>query len=201
LTKLDVDMSLGKEVTLQQVKKMKPDAVVLATGATAVIPDVPRTAGANVIEAREILEEKALAGKRAAIIGGELVGCETAEFLAEKGKKVTVTTLLPELAVAMHPALRLQFLNRLDAIGVISFTSVKSYEKITEAGLTLITSQGERKIIPADTVVLAAGYRPDVALFEKLKSAVNEVHLVGDCVEPRKIMDAIADGSRVGRQI
>ena len=201
VTKLGVNIKLGTWVTAELIKKIEPDAVVMATGAIAVIPEIRGITGANVIEARQILAERAVTGAAVAIIGGELVGSETAEVLAETGKQVTVTTLLPELAMAVHPTLRLQFLKRLDAIGVKSFTGVKSYEAISSAGVEFITSQGERKFIHADTVVLAAGYRPDVSLLEKLKSVVNEVYLAGDCVEARRIMEAIADGSRIAREI
>lgn len=84
-------------------------------------------------------------GDRVVVIGGELVGSETAEFLAEKGKEVYLTTLLPELALTVHAALREQFLDRLVHKGVTSLTGVK-YEEITPQSLVLITKGGNVKL-------------------------------------------------------
>jgi len=197
---LGVKIELEKKVDLALVQDIKPDVVILATGATPFIPDIPGIDKDHVVQAENVLEGKAAVGERIVIIGGELVGSETAEFLAEKGKEVTVTTLLPELALAVHPAFRGQFLNRLDSMGITSLTGVK-YEKIIPQGLVLITKEGERKTIQADTIVLAAGSTPNTKLFNELKGKVPEIYLVGDSVKPRNIMEAITDGSRIACQL
>ena len=200
MRKLGVKVELEKEVDSALVQDIKPDVVILATGAAPFTPDIPGIDKDHVVQAGDVLEGRAEVGDRVVVIGGELVGSETAEFLAEKGKEVTVTTLLPELALAVHAALREQFLDRLVHKGVTSLTGVK-YEEITPKSLVLITKEGERKTIQADTIVLAAGSTLNKKLFDELKGKVPEIHLAGDCVEPRNIMEAIDDGSRIARQI
>ena len=91
-------------------------------------------------------------------------------------------------------------MTRLSQKGVALLTSVK-YEKFTDKGLVITDNKGQQQTIEADTVVIAAGSQPNAALAEALKGKVPEVHLAGDCVKPRTIMDAIAEGNRVGRTV
>ncbi|MFC2059415.1 FAD-dependent oxidoreductase, partial [Chloroflexota bacterium] len=121
-------------------------------------------------------------------------------FLAEKGKKVTITRRGLEIAVDVSPRARPMFLNRLTKRGVAMLTGVK-YEEITDKGLVLTNSKGQRQTIEAHNIVLAVRGRPNRELFEALKGNVPEIHLVGDCVDPRNIMEAVDDGSRVARAI
>jgi pyruvate/2-oxoglutarate dehydrogenase complex dihydrolipoamide dehydrogenase (E3) component len=74
-------------------------------------------------------------------------------------------------------------------------------EKITNTGLTVITMEGSRKTIEADTVLIAVPPKANSALLETLEGAVPEIYPIGDCKEPRLILDAIADGSHIGRRI
>jgi pyruvate/2-oxoglutarate dehydrogenase complex dihydrolipoamide dehydrogenase (E3) component len=135
-----------------------------------------------------------------AIIGGELVGCETAEFLAAEGKKVTVLRRSQEMALKVGPSLRNFLLSRLTEKGVALLPGV-NYEKVGPDGLVITTREGEKKTIAADTIVLASGSLPDRALFQELKGKRPEVHCIGDCVAPRMIRDAIAEGFRLGLEI
>ena len=126
-----------------------------------------------------------------------MVGCETAEFLAEKGRKVTVTRRGLDMAVGIGPTLREQFLKRLASKGVTLFPGVK-YEAITPEGIVVTTREGERKTLETDTLVLAAGSMPNKKLLEELDGKVGEIWLAGDCVEPRRIKEAMAEGFRSG---
>ena len=105
-----------------------------------------------------------------------MVGCETAEFLAEKGKKVTVTRRGSEMALGVGPSLRAFFLNRLLEKGVTLLTGIK-YNEVTPEGLTVTTQEGERKTIEADTIVLAAGVIPNNELNEVIKGTGPGVYL------------------------
>ena len=88
------------------------------------------------------------------------------------------------------------FLNRLLAKGVNLLPGV-NYKEFVPQGLVLNTKEGETKTIEADTIVFATGALPNNRLYEELKGKVPEIYLVGDCVQPRTIRDAIADGFRV----
>jgi len=200
LRKLGVEIETGKEVTTALVEKLKPEVVILATGVTAFTPEIPGLNKARAIQSGDVLAGKVEAGDKVIVIGGELVGCETAEFLAEKGKSVTVTRRGPEVATGVGPVLRPPFLDRLSSKGVTLLPGVK-YNEVTPQGLSVTTKEGETKLIEADTIVLAAGARSNMKLYEELKGKALEVHVIGDCVEPRTIQEAIADGFSLALEI
>ena len=139
-------------------------------------------------------------GERVVVIGGELVGCETALLLMERGKKVTIMRRGPELATKVHRLIREPMLGRLKYKGVTMLTGVE-YEEITEAGVVIRTGTGERKVIEADTVVLAAGAVPNTEFVAALEGKIAQVFSVGDCVEPRSIMEAVEEGYRAGLNV
>jgi len=195
-----VKVQTGKAATAAEVEKFKPDVVVVGTGVKPVIPEIPGLNKARFAHVVDVLEGRVGVGEKVIIIGGEIVGCETAEFLVDRGKKVTVTRRGADMATGMGVSLRAFLLSRLREKGVTLLPGVK-YEEITADGLVITTKTGEKMTIPADTFVLAAGSVPDPALYEEIRSKVAEVHLVGDCVEPRSIRDAITDGFKVGMKI
>ncbi len=198
--KLGVDVQLGKEATPAIIQGSKPDVVILATGVTPVTPEISGIDRAQVVTAQDVLSGKAEVGERVIVLGGELVGCEIAAFLAEKGKRVTITRRGPRMAVKVARTYRTVLLDTLASTGVTMLTGVE-YEKLTRKGLTITTKEGKRQTIEADTVVLAVGARPNIRLFEALQGMVPEIYLAGDCVEPRRIVEAIHDGSRVARAV
>ncbi len=200
LQKLGVRLELGKEATSAVVEAMKPDGVVCATGIRALVPEIPGLRQIQTVQAGDVLEEKVEVGKRVVVMGGELVGCETAEFLAERGKKVTVTRRGPAMALKVEAVLRPFLLQRLLEKGVNLLPDIH-YNEVTREGLVVTTKDGQRKTIEADTIVLAVGSTSDQALYQEIKGRVPEVYLAGDCLEPRKIRDAIEEGYRLALNI
>lgn len=200
LQKLGVRIQLGKEATATAVAEFKPDAVVVATGIRPFVPDIPGLDKAQVVQAGDVLEEKVKVGNKVAIIGGELVGCETAEFLVDQGKQVTVMRRGSEMATSVGPSNRAFFLSRLLDKGATLLREVR-YDGISAEGVIITTRDGEERTIEADTVVLAAGSVPDTALYDAIKDKVSEAYHIGDCVEPRTIRDAISEGFRTGQKI
>lgn len=200
LEKLRVAIKLNKDVTVAMVEEFNPDAVVLATGVKPMVPTIPGLDRTDVVQAGDVLESRVQVGDRVIIVGGELVGCETAEFLAEKGKRVTIMRRGTEMATGVGPCIRPSLLGRLAEKGVILLPGIK-YNEVTPDGIVITTKDGERKTYEADTIVLAAGALPNRKLYEDMKARMKEVHCIGDCVEPRTIRNAIAEGYRVGLHI
>jgi 2,4-dienoyl-CoA reductase-like NADH-dependent reductase (Old Yellow Enzyme family)/thioredoxin reductase len=196
VTKLGVELRLRQKFTIGMAKELKPDVVVLATGVTPLIPQIPGIRSKKVIQASQVLMG-AETGERVVVIGGELVGCETALLLMERGKKVTIMRRGPELATKVHRLIREPMLARLKYKGASILTGVE-YQEIRDASVVIKTATGEKKIIEADTVVLAAGAVPNTELRDALKGKVAQVLSVGDCVEPRSIMEAVEEGFRAG---
>ena len=181
------------------LNELKLDAVVLATGVKPFIRQIPGIGSKKVIQASEVLMG-AETGDRVVVIGGELVGCETALLLIERSKKVTIMRRGPELATKVHWLIREPMLARLKYKGASILTGVE-YQEITDAGVVIKTAAGEKKIIEADAVVLAAGSMPNTELATALKGKVAQVLSVGDCVEPRSIMEAVDEGYKAGLNV
>lgn len=200
IKKLGVEIKLGQKANFDTVKEVEPDVVVLATGATPTIPDIRGIGEGNVLTAMDILAGKEKVGEKVVILGGELVACDIAEFLAENDIKAVIVRRGPKVAASLSPFQRDGVLYKLGAKGVIMFKGCK-YEKITKAGLVIFDAKGERQIIEADTIVIATGFRSDDELAKELTGKVNTFFRIGDCVEPRKIIDAIHEGSQVGYEI
>ncbi len=199
MAKRGVNLKLGVEATSTLVSDADPDEVILAAGVVTSVPRIKGIDGVDVLTAKDVLKGASV-GNRVMVIGGGLVGCETAEFLAQQKKEVTVVEMLDEVAGVMPLALRKMLLARMALMKVAILTSVQCRE-FTKGNVHITTKQGEEKTIPFDTVVVAAGGRPNQSLLRDLTAKMPEVHLAGDCVEPRGIAEAMADGLRIGLEI
>jgi len=200
IQKLGVKVKLGTEVTPALIKRLKPDVVILSTGATPVIPNIPGVRRKNVATAVDILLGRKRAGKKVVIIGGSEVGSELAWFLAEKGKKVTIVEMLGGLAMDMNMFSRFYLLDKLAELNIEMLINTTAQE-VTDKGVVAIDMEGNKQVIEADTVIIATGFRSNDGLERKLKGAIPEVYTIGDCVKPGKIWGAIDSASRIARLI
>jgi pyruvate/2-oxoglutarate dehydrogenase complex dihydrolipoamide dehydrogenase (E3) component len=207
--KVGVKMELGKEVTHELVGEMKPDVVIVATGACPLIPDdIPGIDKDRVVTAWDVLAGKAAtAARNVVILGGGLVGCETADFLAETGDNpvvgrtaVTIVEMLENVALDMASEARYLLMQRLHAKGVKILTSAKVKE-ILDDGVLFVRDGQEESIHNVDSIILALGARAVDSLSEKIKGKVAEVYVIGDAKEPRKVLEATAEGAEIGRKI
>jgi 2-enoate reductase len=197
IQKLKVEGKIRTKATPELVQDLKADSVVVATGPERVVPDIPGLFSTNSVFAEEALSADSEVGKNAVILGGGLVGCETAEFLAGKGKKVTIVSESPRLAKEMVPLLRAPLLSRLRDKGVDMFANV-TIEEVSESGVQVISEEGDKRTIAADTVVIAKGYKPNRELYDAIKGKVPEIHIAGDSKEPRTILAAVSEGFNIG---
>lgn len=196
VVKAGVDIHLGKEATPEAVRAARPDVVIIATGARPLIPEIPGIERDIVASAIDFLMGRREAGQDVAVIGGGMIGCETAVYLAQMGKKVALVEMLQEIVLDMNFANRTQLLQMLEQSRVDVLRGTRLVE-IGERGITTTNKDGQLKI-SADTVVLAVGLKPVTELAQTLKNQVSEVYCVGDCVEARRILNAIWEGFRVG---
>lgn len=192
-------VKLGVDATAAGVAGMSPDAVIVATGVAPVVPAIPGLERANAVLARDVLSGKVIAGRRVVIIGGELVGCETADFLAGGGRKVTVVRRGGRMLTEKYPFLREAFLQKLEKKGVRFVNSAK-YEQAGPEGLTITNGDG-RRLLRADTIVIAAGAAADSSLATALEGRVPELYMVGDCKEPAQVFEAIHSGFSVASSL
>lgn len=200
--KAGVKIELSKEVTPEVVREVKPDAVIVAIGATPIIPEIPGVTKPHVVMAVDVLTGRARVGKKVVVAGGGLVGAETADFIAEKGvaESITVLEMLPEIIPDMEPVAGLYLLAMLEKYGVKIVTNTHILE-ITDKTVVAIDTEFKKHNFEADTVVLAVGYTPNRTLYDSLREQVPELYAIGDCVKARKMPDAIHEGAYVARQI
>jgi 2-enoate reductase len=199
-----VDIQLGIKVADAILDVEQPDIVVVATGSLPVIPDIPGIEGNNkVTTCIDLLLGKSKTGEKVAVIGGGLVGCETALWLAQQGKKVTLIEMLPGLMTGspIVPQMNKTMLLDLLSMYKVDILIDTAAQVITGEGLTVLQDHDRKKFIPADSVVLAAGLKPDNRLYQSLTGKITCLYSAGDCAQPRNILGAIWDGFEIGRSI
>jgi 2,4-dienoyl-CoA reductase (NADPH2) len=220
LKKLGVKTKLGMEVDASTIEESRPDVVILATGGIPVLPNITGINHPKVLSVADLhrklkfylrfLRPKTLRwltrlwvpiGKRVVIIGGGKQGCELAEFLVKRGRKVTIVDTADTLGEGMFHHLKCALFSWFQKKGVTMMPEVNNYEEITAKGLTITTKAGERQTIEADSIIPAMPLTPDTGLRQSLEGKAPEVYAIGDCREPLWIVDAIADGSRIARAI
>ena len=199
ITDLGVDIRMGQRLTADMVKQIKPDVLIIATGSEPAIPNIPGVNAKNVMSARKALCSEEV-GENVLVIGGGLVGCETADFLAGKGKHVVVVEMLKRTARDIGPAARFFLRKRLKEkrVNLLTLTKVLA---ITGDSAQVSTPEGERKIGPFDTFVLAIGAVPVNDLQEQASELVKEVYVIGDADKPGKILAAVEKGAEIALQL
>ena len=176
------------------------DAVVVATGSTAKV--FPLGEGAPVCTASDILTGRVPCGDRTVVVGGGLVGCETALWLAQLGKKVTIVEALDRLMAVNRPLCHAnsEMLERLipfHGIEVLTSAAVKSWN----AGSLQVEAAGGSRELPSDTVILSVGFREEDSLYRALEGTVPELYLLGDARKVSNIMYAVWDAFEVANHI
>ncbi len=200
LKRLGVDLRLHQEANEETLVEIRPDAVVLATGSSPNNPGIKGMDGTNVVTVDRVLNEEVTTGENVVVIGGGQVGCETAEYLAERGKKVSIVEMLDVLIPNLTHELKRYLLFCLGSKGVRMFTSVKC-EGITHAGVNIVTRGGRKLMLKGDTVVIATGSSSNNPLLKVLKERFIPTISIGDCVNPRRIINAIEEGEKAGREV
>jgi len=199
--KLKIKVELNKKTTAEEVVQLNPDEVIIAAGAVPIIPHIPGVNRSNVVTAIDVLSGKVTVGDRAVVAGGGMIGCEVAEFLASKGKKTTIIEMLDKIAKDIGPTTAWTVRKRIKDAGIQVLTSAKVIA-IDDNGVTIDKPDG-LQTVAADTVVLAVGLQPDTRPVEMLKTKIDRsrLHVIGDCAQVSKILEAIHGGWRVGCEI
>jgi 2-enoate reductase len=196
-----VKVTTGVQVTLKRVQQEKPDTLVLAVGSRPAFPEIPGVDQPHVITAVDALRDReSVQGENVVVIGGGEVGCETACYLAEVGKSVTVVEILPRLADGQEINNVRMFLYKLLDEEGITYLTETSVTQISEGRVEVKGPQGSRTL-EADTVVIAVGCEPSKVERDTLRLGCTEVHVVGDCGTLGRIREAVAQGNTVGRLI
>ncbi|HOG18221.1 MAG TPA: NAD(P)/FAD-dependent oxidoreductase [Syntrophales bacterium] len=160
IEELGVQVHLGQEMTEHFVKRIRPERIVLAVGAKPYVPDIPGIGSPNVFMAEDVLSGAAAVGSNVAVIGGGIVGVETAMELQDRGKRVVVIEALDDILSDQGSITKKNFLLRLGKRGIPVLVATRIV-KINRRSLTIRNVLGEKKL-PIDSVVIATGYKADI---------------------------------------
>ncbi len=198
MKELNIEVHLGREATIEAVTKERPDAIIVATGALPLFPEIPGLNRERLFTPEEALEGERPMGEKIIVIGGGMVGCEVAEYLAGKGKQVTIIEKLPEVASGMEGHTRRLLLERLKSLSVQMMTEA---EVLSLQGINaIVRKSGKTMEAEAEGIVVAMGAKADRTCME-FQSCSLPFYTIGDCVEVRDIAAAIQEGFRVAMGI
>jgi len=197
--KVDVQVRVGEEFNPEKIERARVDVLVAATGGIPIIPSIPGIEMRHVVMAKDVLSGKTEVGDSVVIIGGGQVGLEVAEYIGEKGKKITVIEILDELGRGMPEVARSPLLNRLEELGVALWTKAE-VKGIQDREVT-IQWKGSIKRVGANTVIIAVGSDSNTKFWDQVINRISETYVIGDCVKPRRILEAIQEGFEIGTKI
>ena len=186
-----------KKVTAEELADY--DAVICATGSRPITPHIPGVELPNAVDALDVLNGVSPVKGATVVIGGGLVGTETALHLAEKGTPVTLVEMLPEIMHGVAVTDCLAYQERIAKVDMTIYTGTRLLE--IRPNEILVEDRKETFTIPADTVIMAIGLKAQQGLYQQLCEAGKEVYLVGDAVKPGKIFDAFHTAYRTALKI
>ena len=184
-----VEIRLNCRVTPETLRELKPDAVIFALGSTPIDGNLPG------LQASKIGEYLPLRVKNVAIIGGGLVGCETALMLSEMGIRVDLLEMQEEIARDANPMHRVALLEKMKTAAITVRTGARCRE--IDGNRVLYTQNGKEKSMDAELCLLALGLRPEKEMAQTLKAALpegTETYFVGDCNRGTNIQNAVEQG-------
>jgi NADPH-dependent 2,4-dienoyl-CoA reductase/sulfur reductase-like enzyme len=193
--KMGVIVHTGIEVTKNMISEGNPEVVILATGGDQVKPDIPGIELSLVCYAWQVLEGVVPPGKHAVVMGGGLIGMETADYLCQKGTQVTLVEVVEQSPVLKITSHGYMLHTRLREAGcqLLFNTSVR---KIEESSVTILTDSREEILSPVNQVVIAVGLKPNDGLKEILQAKKIRYFIIGDALQSRRIIEATEEGAR-----
>jgi 2,4-dienoyl-CoA reductase-like NADH-dependent reductase (Old Yellow Enzyme family)/thioredoxin reductase len=199
LPKLGVHIQLGEFVDKQKIEAFSPDIVIIATGSELAMPQIPGIKDVNCFSFKEALKgEVKIEREKVVVLGGGLIGLETALFLASLGNDVTILKRYETISENIDPIYAQHLLSRLQELGVKIISKVTIME-IEQNQVLIENHNKEPNRIYFDKIVLARELVPSNKLAKEIDA--REVYLIGDSLKPRRIFNAVFEGFMIGRQI
>ena len=198
--KMGVSLRTGTEVTGRMIEEGKPDAVILATGGERIMPAIPGIDLPIVCDAWQVLGGEVTPKGQVVVIGGGLIGMETADYLLKKGTQVTLVEELkrsPVLKITSHGYM----LHTRIREGNCKLLFNTAVGRIGE-GFVITVSDGQEAILsPVDQVIVAVGLKPRDNLKKFLQAKEIPHSVIGDALQPRRIIEATEEGAKVAWNI
>jgi 2,4-dienoyl-CoA reductase (NADPH2) len=179
---------------------MKAEVAVVATGATIDVSALPGPNADRAVSAQIVLDGAVEAGQRVVVLSGGRAGLVTAEYLANRGKQVTVVEPDKRIANDVISTFKWRHYAWVKEFGIETLTGA-TVKAITAGEVVVVDGKGQARTIPADTVIFAGPRRSVQDLIDGLEFYCDELYVVGDAVKPRAIANAIHEGYKVGVRI
>lgn len=190
LRKWNVNIHLNTEVNKHFLMDLQADEMIMATGSDPILPEFPRS-DHDVFMAEDVLLSKVKPKEgRVAVIGGGLVGCETADFLAEQGNSVVLFEMLDEICGDAGTATRVYLYDKLKALKVVLLTGARVV-KIEDKTIHYHKDDVQTSLSDVDATVISVGYKPNRGLKDVLDRKGIQYHQVGDCREVGNALESI----------
>lgn len=200
IEKSGVAILIRTEATAELIEEINPDVVIVATGGSQIIPDIPGVNNKNVVNVIDLLLGSRECGESLILIGGGTIACEFALYASQKGSNVTIVEIMDDVATNMYYINRMHLLKLLEEAHIKILTNHRVLE-IANTGVTIADQLNNVTLLSADTIAIAAGMNSNDNLLKSLRDKVPEVYPIGDCVTPRNVMNAIWEGYRIARLI
>ena len=200
LNRLGVHVHLNTELNEEEIKAMDYDTVILATGSKPKVFSLGDDS--HTYTAEQVLLKQKDAGKKTVVVGGGLVGCETALWLAQNGIHVTIVETLDKV-MAVNGPLCAANKEMLEALLPFNGVEIITGAKVTEFanGEVKIDTKEGSKTIMSDSVILSVGYKEENTLYNNLQFDIPDLYLLGDAKKVSNIMYAIWDAFEVANHI
>jgi len=203
LPRLKVNIRLEQKISIDDINALKPDAVVIATGAEEKVPDIPGRKQPHVTTGTSVLSGSSQVSGGVAIIGGSMIGCQVALYLAdEKGCQVKLISKRKktDFASELEYGNRVALLDKIETNKNIRVYGERDLKEIKGKTLTLNKEDGMEEIL-VDYVVFADEFEPRNSI---LNEAINKKIMVfraGDCIKPKNLFSAIHEGASVAHKL
>jgi 2,4-dienoyl-CoA reductase-like NADH-dependent reductase (Old Yellow Enzyme family)/thioredoxin reductase len=200
MNRAGIDIHPGTTVKEEMLIAERPDAVILATGGERIIPHIPGIDGKSVCNAWQILGGEIIPGSNIVIIGGGFIGMETADLMIARGSRVTLLEILktsPVLPLTSHGYM----LHKRLRDGKCRLLYDTTVMEIGDDWVSVQTSGEENRLSPVDQIVIATGVKSRDALRSILESLGIRHIVVGDALQPRRIIEATEEGARAAWSI
>ena len=195
--KAGVTIKMNQEVTLDLIKEEKPDSVIVASGSRTLILPIEGIDNPAIIHGSDLLDGKRAAGKKVLVVGGGMVGCETAAFLGEQNHDVTVIEFRDTVGADVIHEHRVYLMKDFEDYGIKEITGAKVC-KFYEDGVEYETADGQRHESRGyDSVILSMGFRNYNPFGEEIKAIVPDTYVIGDAIRARRALDATKEAYEV----
>jgi 2,4-dienoyl-CoA reductase-like NADH-dependent reductase (Old Yellow Enzyme family)/thioredoxin reductase len=202
LSRLGIMLKLRHKVSVEEINKVKPDVVILATGAEEKFPDIPGIASSHVKAATPVLSDKSTLQRDVAVVGGSMIGCQVTLYFAENNErtvKLISKRRKEEFGSELEYGNQVVLLDLIERTANIEIHDQTELQRITEKGIFVRKPDGSEEL-SVDYVVFADEFVPKNLKYQGLNKEITVLR-AGDCVTPKNLLSAIHGGARAAYKI